>query len=166
MHKRIIVILICALAFLLVAFAQTSDNTNTYKKNPKLESLLTQMISSDNPKEFAKTHNLYLKDGSVRVVVELTDKAALLPDYVIEETRYEKTVQIMVPIEKIVSLSSEPNVTFIRTPSKPYVDTPVVTTIAQTPAPSSGFNTGILLIISIIFIFLIKKKGDIIFDKK
>lgn len=161
-HIRNIAAVICVLILLSGAVAQPSNNT--YNKNPKLESVLSQLINSDDPQEFARAHNLYLRDGKIRVAVELGDEMALLPDYVIIESRYGKYVQTMVPIEKIVALSLEKNVTFIRTPSKPYVDNPTPET--QKPVPKSGYNLTIPLIISIVLIFLIRKKGSSSLVKK
>lgn len=166
MHKRILVTLICALTLLSVAFAQTSDDINTYKKNPKLESLLMQMISSDDPKLFASTHGLSMENSNIRVIVQMSNETAMLPDYIIEETRQSNEVQVMVPIEKISTLSQEPDVIFIRLPSKPIVDTIKPAPADQTSNPKSGFNSAILIIFSIILIFLIKKKGDVIHVKK
>lgn len=166
MHKRIMVILICALTLLSVAFAQTSDDSNAQKKYPKLESLLTQMISSDDPQLFARTHGIPVENSNIRVVVEMSDETAQLPDYLIEEIRQGNKVQAMVPIEKISTLSQEPDVMFIRLPSKPLVDTVNPTPADQTPVPKSGFNSALLMVFSIILILLIKKKGDVILVKK
>ncbi len=161
-HIRNIAAVICALTLLSGAVAQTSNNT--YSKNPKLESVLSQLINSDDPQEFARAHNLYIKDGKIRVAVELGDEMALLPDYVTIEARYDKYVQTMIPIEKIVALSLEKNITFIRTPSKPYVDTSMPA--IQKPVPKSGSNLTIPLIISMVLIFLTRKKRSVSLVKK
>lgn len=166
MHKRIIFTLICAITLLSVAFAQTSDDTNTYKKNPKLESILTQMISSDYPQQFASTNGLSIENSNIRVIVEMSDETTLLPDYLIEETRQGNKVQAMVPIDKISMLSQEPDVIYIRLPSKPIVDTVKPTSADQTSYPKSGYNSALIMIFSILLIFLIKKKGDNILVKK
>jgi hypothetical protein len=157
-NKKNAAIVICVLALMSGALAQPSNNAPLYSKNPKLESVLSQLISSDNQQAFAMTQNLYMKNGNIRVVVELSDKAALLPDYTVEETRFDKNVQIMVPIKKLEALSKEPDVVFIRTPSKPYVDTVTATPGAQKAIPKSGSSSAILFIISIVLIFLIRKK--------
>ena len=108
--------------------------------------------------DFAQAHDLYMQDGMIRVVVEMVTETALLPDYVLEETRYKNKVQALVPVEKIVELSGETNVTFIQAPLKPYADTADVTPAATSmPSVKSGFNSGILIIISMILIFFIKK---------
>ena len=164
LNKRNAVAVICILALLSVALAQPLNNTQPYSKNPKLESVLSQLISSDDPQEFARTHNIYIKDGNVRVVVELGDEIAMLPDYVMEETRYKKDVQILVPIEKIAELSLETNVTFVRTPLKPYVDTPMPA--IQTSIPKSGSNSTLPIIVSIVLICLIRKKRSVSLVKK
>lgn len=166
MHKRIMISLICALALLSVAFAGTSDDTSAFNKNPKLESLLTQMISSDDPQDFAITHGFSMENGNIRVVIEMYNETTILPGYIIEEIRQGNRVQAIVPIEKISTLSNEPDVIFIRLPSKPVVDTVNTTPADQTTNPKSGFDSAPLMIISIILIFLIKKKGEVIFDKK
>ncbi len=145
---------LAACLFTIAASAQTFNNTQSYSKNPKLESVLSQLIGSSNPQKFARDHALYMQDGSVRISVELVNETAMLPDYVVEETRYKKNVQVLVPIEKITSLSMETNVTFIRAPLKPYAESP---TAVQTSLPKSGFNTSILFIFSIALIFIIKR---------
>lgn len=133
---------------------QINRSAEKLQVTEKLESILFQLISVNNPQEFARTHNLYMRNGNVRAVVELTSETATLPDYVVEETRYKKNVQVLVPIEKLVVLSEETNVIFIRAPLKPYADAPVTT--GQT-LPKSGFNTAIPFIFFIALIFLIKK---------
>lgn len=166
MHKRIIVTLICTLTLLSVSSGQTSDDINMDKKNPKLESILTQMINSEDPRLFARTHGISLENSNIRVIVEMSGEKAMLPDYLIEENRQNNNVQVMVPIEKISTLSQEPDVMFIRLPSKPLVDTVNPTPADQTPVPKSGFNSALLMVFSIILILLIKKKGDVILVKK
>lgn len=156
------VMVICAITLLSTAFVQPFNITQPY---PKLESVLSQMISADDPQEFAQNHNLYMQDGKVRVVVELINETLEVPDYFVEETRYKNKIQGLVPIEKISNLSEETNVTFIRAPLKPYADTPNVTAI-QTPPPKTGFNTAPFFILSIVLIFLIRKMwGDDIVKK-
>jgi hypothetical protein len=157
-NKRNAVVVICFLALQSITLAQPSNNTPLYSKNPKLESVLSQLISSDNPQAFAMAKNLYMRNGSIRVVVELYDKTALLPDYIVEETRFDNNVQIMVPIIKIEELSKETNVVFIRTPSTPFVDTVTATPGVQKATPKSGYSLAISFIVSIVLIFLIRKK--------
>ncbi len=152
-----VALVICAITLpSIVAWAQPFNNTQPYSKHPKLESVLSQLIGANNSYEFAQAHSLYMQNGNVRVVVELANETDLLPDYVVEETRYKNKVQALVPVEKIAMLYEEANVSFIRAPLKPYADTPTATAI-QTPPPKSGFNTAILLILSIALIFLIRK---------
>lgn len=158
--SRNVAIVIYTLTLLtMVAWAQPFNDTQPYSKHPKLESVLSQLISADNPQEFAQAHDLYMQNGKVRVVVELTNKNALLPDYVLDETRYENNVQTLVPIEKLAALAEDSNVTFIRAPLKPYKDTPVIpiATAVQTSIPKSGFNTAISFILSIALILLVIK---------
>ena len=161
----IILTLICTLSLLSVAFAQSSDDINTYK-NPKLESLLMQMISSDDPKLFASTHGLPMENSNIRVIIEISNESAKLPDYIIEETRQSNKIQAIVPIEKISTLSQEPDVIFIRLPSRPIADTVKPAPADQTSNPKSGFNSALIIIFSIILIFQIKKKGDVTLVKK
>lgn len=154
----IIAVGIIAITLMSAVPVQSFNNTQPYSKNPKIESVLSQLISADDINEFALTHNLYIQDGKVRVVVELANETALLPDYVVEETRYKNKVQALVPIEKIEALSRETNVTFIRAPLKPYADTSTVIPVSTSTPPKSGFNSAIPIILSVISIFLIIKK--------
>jgi len=87
MNKRIIATIFCAMTLLSAAFAQPPNNNLSSGNYPKLESILSQLISSEDPQEFAMTHNLFMKNGNIRVVLELSDETAVLPDYIIEEIR-------------------------------------------------------------------------------
>ncbi len=135
---------------------QSYNNTQPSSKNPKLDSLLSQLINSPDMPGFAQAHNLYMQDGRIRVVIEIVNETALLPDYVVKETQYKNKIQALVPVEKIAELSDEANVTFIQAPLKPYADTSFVAP-AATPPAKSGFDSGFLIIFSMILIFFIKK---------
>ena len=143
-----------------MAFAQQSNDTQPSGKNPRLGSVLSQMISADNPQDFARVHNLFMQDGKVRVVVELANENANLPEYVIEEIRYENRVQALVQIDKLEALSKETNVSFIRLPLEPYADistTPIIPNKTEVPVPKTGFSTTMTVIFSIILVFLLRK---------
>ncbi len=148
-RKAAAVIFLLALA----AWAQPVYSTQP-GGNPKLESVLSQLISANNTGEFAKAHNIYMQDGNIRVVVEMTNETAALPDYVAEETRYKNKVQALVPIDKMSALSLETNVTFIRASLRPYADTPAM----NESSPKSGFDAVIPFILSIALVFLIRRK--------
>jgi hypothetical protein len=62
MQKRNAAAVICALCLLSAAYAQPLNSDLTSMKNPKLESVLSELISSDDPQAFAGAHDLYLKD--------------------------------------------------------------------------------------------------------
>ena len=162
MHNRSIGTVICTFALLSVALAQPYNDTQPYSKNPKLESVLSQLIVADNPQEFAQAHNLYVQEGKVRAVVEIRDEKALLPAYAVEEARNKNRVQVLVPIEKIAALSWETNVTFIRAPLRPLAgvqNIPIeAPTALQTPMPETGFSAAILFMLSIALVFIIRKK--------
>jgi len=140
------------------AYAQFFNNTQSDDRNPKLESVILQLIQSNDPQEFSKTHNIYMKDNRVRVIIELVDRNTSLPDFVQEETHYENKVQALVPVDKIAALTEENNVIFIRTPMKSYPDAPVLTSIPTTTPPlKSGINFTIPLIVFIILMTLKRK---------
>lgn len=137
------------------AYAQSFNNSQPDNRNPKLESILLQLIQANDPQDFSRAHNVYLKDGKVRVIIEFSDGTISLPDYVQEETRYGNRVQALVPLEKIEDLTMEKNVTFIRTPIKSYPDTPALTDIPTvSPTLKSGINSTIPLIIFVILLTL------------
>ncbi|HWR26344.1 MAG TPA: hypothetical protein VN316_00545 [candidate division Zixibacteria bacterium] len=155
-------IIVLSSLLLSTALAQPFNDTQPYSKNPKLESVLSQLISANDPKEFTGVHDLYMQDGKVRAVVEITDEKALLPAFVVEETRYKNRVQVLVPVEKLVELANETNVTFIRAPSRPFADVQEsqkeAQAVVQAPTPKSGFGAAILFILSIASVFIIRKK--------
>lgn len=92
------------------------------KGHPKLESVLYQLTKSNNYNEFAKTHGLTLIDNQIRVVIELTDSNYTLQSkFGVEESRYQNLLRARVSIDKILELVEDPNIKFIRMPSKPVL---------------------------------------------
>ena len=116
-----------------------------------------QLVNASNPEDFALVHNLHMRDGNVRVVVDLLNETSMPPGYAVEETRYRDKVQVLVPVEKITALAQETNVTFIRAPLEPYAANTTNATAIQTSPPKSGFYAAIPFVLSIILIFLIRK---------
>jgi hypothetical protein len=167
------IVLVLALVCLFISFSittayeQSYNNTRPDNKNPKLESVILQLIQAKDPEEFSKAHNIYLEDSRARVIIEIVEGTTSLPDYVQEETRYGNKVQVLVPINKIAALSEENNVTFIRAPMRSYQDAPEHTIVPTiTEPPKSGSNSSIFLIVFMVLITLILKKGSVKFVEK
>jgi len=88
---------------------------------PRLESVLYQLATADDPAAFAVSHNLYYDGGTVRVVVELQRPDDNFPaGYgATEEARSGDRVQALVPIDQLCRLSNAPQVRFVRAPIEP-----------------------------------------------
>ena len=94
-------------------------------KNPvHLQSVLYQLKQSTQPIKFATQHGLYVKNGKVRVVIELVTKTETLPTGygIVEETRYDGLVQAMVPINNLIKISEIQGVKVVRIPNKAIED--------------------------------------------
>ena len=81
-------------------------NVNAYAEQAvpadKWSSELLQLATSENPREFAKKHGITLIDNSVKVIIVTKDKS----------------VEKLVPVESLISLSGEEDVEYIRRPYK------------------------------------------------
>ena len=87
----------------------------------KLASVLYELIKSPDRRDFARSHQLYLSQDKVRVIIEL------LPDFKEVEGDYEMVVEgrtnglikALVPVDQLGFLARDPSVGFIRPPHKP-----------------------------------------------
>ena len=147
-----------AILLLLSAIAECAmaDEAKTYST---MDSVLYQLTQSNNTETFAKTHGLHLEDNRVRVIIELINDSASIPNeyHIIEEMHYQNLIQALVPIDNLITLSEDANVRFVRSPMIPIpaissnaTDTPV------TPAPSTGIHFALISMISIILMFLLR----------
>ncbi len=101
------------------------------KGNPKLDSLLNQLIQAENlgdAASFAEQSSIELIDGSVRIIVEslpeqveATTKAASALGVV--ETSYGDLLQVLVPVASLTALADAASVRFVRLPQYPVPGT-------------------------------------------
>jgi hypothetical protein len=97
------------------------------KKPEKLEALLQKLIEvyskGGDVESFAETNGIFYKEEKVRVVIELVNEQADIPEGygVIIEKRYKNMVQALVPINNLESLAESPLVRFIRIPKEPIL---------------------------------------------
>jgi len=98
------------------------------KGNPKLDSPLNQLVRAERLGEaesFAEQSNIELIEGSVRVIIEC------VPDQVDDamlasqnagatiEMDYDNLLQVVVPINKLTTLTDAESIHFIRLPQYP-----------------------------------------------
>ncbi|MBS7654968.1 hypothetical protein KEJ50_00460 [Candidatus Bathyarchaeota archaeon] len=124
-------LLIAILASLAISviIAQKSFFTpfKSSKKPEKLEASLQKLIEvyskGENVESFAEANRIFYEEGKVRVVIELVNEQAEVPEGygVVIEKRYKNMVQALVPINNLESLSNSPLVKFIRTPKEPIL---------------------------------------------
>jgi len=134
-NRRVILIILVLSLIVLIAGCTNEQGgngtvTGTISKNQpgNLESVLYQLTQSTQPNEFAKERGLYVKNGKVRVVIELENKTGTIPPGygIVEETRYDGLVQAMVPINRLIEISREQGVKVVRVPNKPVLNTGVI----------------------------------------
>ncbi len=102
------------------------------KGNPKLDSLLNQLIQAEGRGEansFAEQHGIKLVDGSVRVIIECVSgqleaatKAATDTGATVE-TSHDNLLQVVAPISSLTTLTDAPSIRFIRLPQQPLPGT-------------------------------------------
>ena len=98
------------------------------KGNPKLDSQLNQLVSAERLGEaesFAEQSNIELIEGSVRVIIECVpdqvDNAMLATQNAgaTIEMDYDNLLQVVVPINKLTTLTDAESIRFIRLPQYP-----------------------------------------------
>lgn len=164
--RNVIVLLVILSSTLLLSQAAALDlpSATSVKECPNLESILCQLTQANDTKSFAEQHDLYLQDNMTRVIIELTNKSASIPTHynVTVETRHENLVQALAPIDELLPLSRENNVTFIRTPRTPIpaTDNPTITTPTATPTPSSGLNLAFSSLLALLAVLFLKRNQN------
>ncbi len=85
---------------------------------PKLESVLYDLTLSPDPATVAAERDIFHEDGSVRVVIELSQPDAELPDrYQVEIERQQgPRIRALVPLGILCELSNEDVVDFLHVP--------------------------------------------------
>lgn len=86
-----------------------------------LASLYELYQQGGNISEFAASRGLFEQGNNVRVIIELSSSTSTLPQNlgINVETSYESSIQAMVPISNLESVSSLDEVKFLRAPIKP-----------------------------------------------
>lgn len=113
-------VVIVLAGWMAINWSKNGVNPSGVEKNPKVESLLLQLVQSSNPEAFAREHGLFFKDGRVRVVIELNDPNYVLPNYYgVEEKRHGSKVQALVKVDRLLELAESPYVRFISSPTPP-----------------------------------------------
>jgi len=123
------------LVFFLVIFlpqwanAQDLSSIETTRSGiPKLDSSLASLYElyqqEGNIIEFAASSGLFNQGNNVRVIIELSSATSTLPQNlgINVETSYETSIQAMVPISNLESISSLDEVKFVRAPIIVVVD--------------------------------------------
>ena len=134
----VMVVSIGALALIPIACTSSRDVTDLppielpEKGNPKLDSLLNQLIQAERRGEansFAEQHSIKLVNGSVRVIIECVSgqieaatKAATGAGAGVE-TSYDNLLQVVAPINSLTTLADASSVRFIRLPQQPLPGT-------------------------------------------
>jgi hypothetical protein len=151
--KAISILMIAVLAFSVIVMPGAAQ-----KQQPEnIESVLYQLVQAQEREDFALNHGLYLKDGKVRVVIELNNDTEA-PDferYGVEiETRYENLVQALVPVDNLINLSEESNINFIRTPLKAHPESEE----DDETRLILGFAAVILVLIAVFMLIFFRKR--------
>ena len=167
--KKIMLSVFALVVFIVIAIptlaaAQTGDEnlnsinyTKTKQAPENLESVLYQLVECQNRDDFAEANALYLKDGKVRVIIELNKNNEDLEfnDDIVIETKYENLIQALVPVDNLILLSEDENVGYIRAPLLAY---PQETSENQTSYV--WLFIGVVIVIAIIasVVYLKKRK--------
>lgn len=111
-----------AVGFFLLPCLCAAAGLNYDLAKKKMEPALWQLINSDNPRQFADRHNIEIKDGAVRVVIEMHDGDGfndIQKHYIITGARRHKNlIEGYVLIKDLEPLAREPSVRFVRRPVK------------------------------------------------
>lgn len=85
----------------------------------KMDSMLYQLTQAEDPEAFARQRDIPLVNDRVRVVIELHEGSDLVvgPEIAVEAT-YRNLVRALVPIGRVLSISQQEDVKFVRLPQK------------------------------------------------
>jgi hypothetical protein len=92
-------------------------------KSANVSSTLVELVRAEDRESFAAAHGIEFEDGRAVVVVELRDRSTLPEGY---DARVQQTatvdgrtvVQALVPVDRILALSEEPGVEYVRLPER------------------------------------------------
>lgn len=126
-----IILCIFMTAFVILVYAQDIyeqggpspgyNDTKLYERGyPKLESVLYELTQATDYKKFAQEHDLDVIDNKVRVYLELNNKFVLPSEFGTEEIKLDQynLIQALVYVDKLLNLTENPNIKFIRVPGK------------------------------------------------
>jgi subtilisin family serine protease len=125
-----------------------------HKGNPKLESVLDQLVDAGQTKgpaalaTFAEQRAIDLVDNRVRVVIEAMPgevdaaREATIAWGADVEASYENLIRVTIPVSALTNLANDPSIRFVRQPRKPapQVVSEGVSLINADDWQSAGFN--------------------------
>jgi hypothetical protein len=103
--------------------AKTKEPPPKQEDYPKLEGRLFQLAIAEDPIEFARQRDLDHR-VVVRVLIELESPDSPIPDGICVEGRFGKRIEALVPIDRLLTLSQEPQVKAVRTVPPIQPDSP------------------------------------------
>ena len=85
----------------------------------KVQQALFELVTTKDSATYAEQRGLdYFT--MVRVIIELAPDASLPEGFMIQvESSYENQIQALVPLDKLLELSKQPEIQYIRAPKKP-----------------------------------------------
>jgi hypothetical protein len=119
LHERITVILTCLIAVCLFSFS--CHETKGYEIiEKKMPTILVNLLKSDDPIGYAKSHGINLKDGAVRVIITM-DRGDIpknfLSEHGLKDYQWREDLATgYISIEGLKELCEEPSVIYIRLP--------------------------------------------------
>ena len=90
---------------------------------------LQELAAADNPEEYAVNHDFTHRNGSVEVVIELSEETNLTESYGVDvESQFEHQgtilVQGFVPVDQLYSIANDSAVSKVRLPNTGVADNP------------------------------------------
>lgn len=117
--KFTLVILFLGGYLLLLLCSKTQGNDMIANKTP---TILQNLLASEDPVNFAKTHGIRLNNGMVRVIINVDDNFSLkefVSKYDLKDYKKDNNLVITyIAIDTIKELCKEPSIIFIRLPFK------------------------------------------------
>lgn len=97
---------------------QKNDLKKEILKYPKIEQNLIQLINSSDRSAFADSSNLKLQGDRVQIDIKVSDtNYEIDPKFGLEQTRYADTIEAYIIIDKIIDLSNDSKIIYIKTPN-------------------------------------------------
>lgn len=125
-----VLLLFLASSFISVNGENLNADNISKKTWDNIDYVLYQLLNEEDKSEFARNHNLFYKEGKVRVILK-TQNGEIKSTGMEIETRQGSLIQALAPVDNLVGLSKNKRVLHIRKPQSAHPLEPEEENVAE-----------------------------------